>query len=764
MTFQPLIPASLWLALALAAVALLAWYALRRPAVMSRGRWAAVVGLMGVAVALVLAILLNPIHVRQIPPPAGKPLLTLLTDASGSMSTPDADAGKTRYAAACDIATTLSAQLADRFDVRVRTFSGKTTAADVGDLLAHRPDGQTTDIAAAIAGNLDVDRPQGQAVVLLSDGIQNVGNGVDPVLDAVRRARQLDVPIYTRTLGGAVSTMDLAVALRSSQDLAFINQRVPVNVQVSQIGAKGVHANVSLLFDGKEVGRQELVMTSDTADVRFWATQEKVGVYPYEVRVEPIAGEATQANNSATYLLRVIDQPIRVLALEGKPYWDSKFLIRTLASAPALELNSIVRVADGRYMNRTVTRRRAAPATQPAGPATQPAATQPAAAQPPVDEETWRILSSPTEALADPANLPQYQIIVLGRDSEAFLNDDALATLQNWISHDGGSLICYRGSPVAQVNQRLARLLPVKWTASHEARFRMRLTDQGRDLHWFGGSAGDEDNALAGLPTLASAAQVDRSKPLAVVLATSVAPGGGESPAVVYQPYGAGRAVVIEGAGMWRWAFLPPQFQQREQVYSELWHSLLRWLTSGVSLQPGQKMTLRADKVSFATVESATATILVHEEADKSSAPLVQLLAAPPAAAKVYAAAPLGDQPGLFRVDFGKLPEGRYQACVSGAPADVASRTVFDVRAISQEQLDLQVRPDLMARIASASGGLALGTPAADELAAHFQNHQLQSRPPRFQRTTAWDRPWLLAAVFGLWCLSWIVRRSGGLV
>jgi hypothetical protein len=747
MSFEPLIPGSLWLALAVIGALLLVWYAIRRPTIMSPARWGCVVGLMALAMALVLIILLNPIRVRQIPPPPGRPLLTLLTDASASMNTPDADGGATRYESASAVARAMAAKLGGRFDVRVRSFSGQTTAADAGDLVAHRPDGLSTDLASAISENLADDRPQGQAVVLLSDGIQNVGNGVDPVLDAVRRARQLDVPVYTRTFGGAVGTIDLAVSLRSSQDLGFVNQRVPVTAHVTQIGAKGVHANVSLLSDGKEVGRQEVMINGDSADVQFWITREKVGLYPYEVRVDPLPREATQANNSATYLLRVIDQPIKVLVLEGKPYWDGKFLMRTLASVPALDLDSIVRIADGRFMNRTVTRHRGA-------------ATQPAEGQ----EDTWRVLTSADDALSNPAKLREFQIVILGRSSESFLTDTVLANLQNWVSHDGGSLVCYRGEPVAQVNQQLARMLPVKWTPSHEGRFRMQLTSQGRDLHWFGGSEIEADNALAGLPTLASAAQVDRSKPLAVVLATSVAPGGSESPAVVYQPYGTGRAVVIEGAGMWRWAFLPPQFQQREEVYSELWHSLLRWLSSGQSLQPGQKMSLRSDKISFNTLESVTATVMVREDSTKTAAPEVELAGRTGTDWRKFTAVPLGDQPGVFRADFGKLPEGHYQARLNGNAQDITSRTAFDVRTINQEQLDLQVRPDLMSRIASDSGGAVLGAAPADEMATSFQEHQERSRPPRFERTTAWDRPWAILAVLSIWCLAWLVRRSGGLV
>ena len=46
--------------------------------------------------------------------------------------------------------------------------------------------------------------------------------------------------------------------------------------------------------------------------------------------------------------VQVVDEPIRVLLIEGKPYWDSKFLMRTLASDPAIALDSVVRLTDGK--------------------------------------------------------------------------------------------------------------------------------------------------------------------------------------------------------------------------------------------------------------------------------------------------------------------------------------------------------------------------------------------------------------------------------
>ena len=57
--------------------------------------------------------------------------------------------------------------------------------------------------------------------------------------------------------------------------------------------------------------------------------------------------EVTAVNNRATLLLRVVDEPVQVLLFEGKPYWDAKFLIRTLAEDRSVELTSIVQIAPG---------------------------------------------------------------------------------------------------------------------------------------------------------------------------------------------------------------------------------------------------------------------------------------------------------------------------------------------------------------------------------------------------------------------------------
>jgi hypothetical protein len=345
------------------------------------------------------------------------------------------------------------------------------------------------------------------------------------------------------------------------------------------------------------------------------------------------------------------------------------------------------------------------------------------------------------------------------------LHEEAVTNLRRWLSEQGGSLVCYRGPPTSQVNERLDRLMPVRWTGSAESRFRMQLTDEGRELQWLSTPqlrAGE--NILTALPPLSTAAQVDGVKPLAVVLATATAAAGrDEQPVVSYQPYGSGRVVVIEGAGMWRWAFLPPEYQQQQAVYAAFWQSMLRWLVSDASLPAGQHIVLRTDKVNFTTTESASASLFMRGTTTAKT-PQIKLTGNKNPLGE-FTAVPIGESSGIYRIVFGKLPEGRYEAVVAGAdPNDTTQRTMFDVQSLSDEKGDLQARPELMARIASESHGEVLRQADAEEIERRFIEYRQRTFPDRVRRVPAWDRWWVLVGVVGVWASAWTIRRSGGLV
>lgn len=766
LTLQPLIPSALWTALTILAAALLILYAWRRPTGLGRIRWSVMVAGMAAALACVLGVLLNPTWIETIAPPGGRPQITILCDASNSMTTPDAGERQSRYAAAARIARELDRQLKDRFLVQLQRFGETAFPADPASIESQVPDGRITNLSGVIESAQQTNTDAERAVVLLSDGIHNAGGGAAAVLNAARAGKALSTPVYTRTFGETSEVRDVQLELRSSQELAFTEQRVAVTALIRNVGFAGRQAVVTLVADGRDLDTKTVTLpASDASSARFTVSRKQRGVYRYQVRVEPFREEATPVNNAATFVLRVIDEPIRILLLEGKPYWDGKFLMRALASDPSVDVDMRARLTRDRAVRRMLYRARPGVSTQPAADAAGTVNRL----------ESSELIFSFADVLEKPERLDAFQVIVLGRDVDPFLTPAGITNLRTWVARKGGSLVCYRGQPTAGEDERIGSLMPVQWGPSSDTRFRVKLTSQGQEMQWLSPVGAD---ALSLLPSLASDRRPREPKALATVLATPQS-AGEATPVVTFQPYGMGRVVALEGSGTWRWAFLPPQHEGHQEAYASMWQSLIRWLVSSAGLPPGRNLALSADRVSFGVTDTTSATLLLREEAT-SHVPSVELYAStPPRGAghasttspadeprkpmHVIAPTALGEVPGVYRVVFGRLPVGTYEAVVAGSADEPAGRTLFDVHRGGQEDLDLRARPDLMARIAAESGGAVLKEASATEISRLFLDHVERSRPSRVERKTAWDRWWVLAAVFSLWMTVWAMRRASGL-
>lgn len=746
LTVEPLIPFALWCPLLLAAVAAVVAYGFTsRGRVNSRRRWT-ILAMMTVSLALPLCLLLNPTWVVELPPPPGKPHVTILIDRSASMAAEES--GASRYSQAAEQARLLSAELADKFEIEMRVFDIRSELTAESALEDHSLTATATDLAAVIEESLG-EHPQGQAMVLLSDGAHNAGGVAARVWASVEKARAMAAPIYVQTIGGESNIRDLDVSLDLPQEMAFAGQTMPVLVRVRQRGAVADRVLLSLKLDGEVVQQEEIRLPADgVVDATLSVQQEVSSLYRYEVSVAEQPDEVTTLNNTATLLVRVVDEPVKVLVLEGKPYWDSKFLLRLLASDAAVELTSIVRLAPNRFVYREITRSTNDKESGDAEDVESPR------------QESWEILTDAQARLAGADWLNQFQVVVLGRDAEAYLDDERVESVRRWLVEKNGALVCMRGAPSSILSQRLGALLPVRWSPSREHRFRVELTESGESMPWL--SLGED--RITQLPSLASAARSERPKPLAVVLASTAGQQGESQPVITYQPIGGGRVVVLEGAGMWRWAFLNEDHQEYDEAYGRLWRSLIRWLVSSTGLLPSQEHSLRSDKVTFYPEEQVSATLLLRDQ-DIHQAPKVELSGDGLVTPQVFPTSPAGDTPGQFRVVFAQLPEGQYHARLVGADNDDPSAvTSFDVRSNLTERLNIAARPDLMRKIGQDSGGGVLSGSNPDQLVSMLKQQLAENFPPRFQRRSAWDRWWVLIGVFGLWAVSWGLRRRSGLV
>lgn len=793
-TIDPKIPMTLWWALALAAVVTIGFYASRKRWSVKPAQRVVLTCLLAVGLVGPLFIALNPTWVETIPPIPGNPLITVLVDGTMSMRTSDVGHEKvqTRWDRAVDLAWQVKprsqAEAGWQVDVRHMAFgdavkplpttqalrlatqspnvSSDTSVTDSDGENDQWPQGHRSDLSSALRQAVRTGSPVGHAVLMISDGAHNVGS-VESVLQAAREANALATPIYTVTLGTSIGMKNMSLAAKSSRMIAFPNNPVAIRATLTHSGLEGLDTEVGLFRDDQLIDSRRVKLTPDSnQEVRFTIEQgAQAPLERFRIVASEVLGEVTTADNQTTVVVQRLNHPIGVLILEGKPYWDSKFLARNMALDPVVDLSTIVRMSSDRFLVRHISRATIGDVAEP-----QQATTQEPSASEATSEE-WKIdekLKSPLEATE---LLDKYRLVILGRDADVYLTDAAIENLRAWISKSGGCLLCARGAPTDQISGKLAELLPVRWTPGSETRFRAQVSPHGLDSSVFDPLLADGADPLGSLPSLAvGSAPKERPGLPQVLMQSSSDQGDGSVPIVTYQPYGSGQTIVVEGAGMWRWAFLPPLHAEKDKIYPTLWQSMVQWIISQQDMMPGQEVAIRADRATFLSGDRASASITVRNpnqwlKNNSIDGLSVTLQSASQELPKRFSLIGSGSDPSLYRADLGALDIGFYTVkLVSGISDDVMAATAFEVRDPWFESLEVDARPDLMSQLARLSGGKVLEPEQVDELVSEFEERMRSQQSNDEIRTTMWDRPVVLLIILMGWIATWIVRRQSGLV
>lgn len=419
-TVDPKIPLSLWWAILIAAVVAIAWYVLRREWSVSAGRRWLLSILLGLGVVGPLLIALNPTWVQIIPPVPGQPMLTVLVDGTISMKTEDCgtNADLSRWAQAIDLAEKVNSD-GHRIEVRKMAFGELVkplvsgSSSDGANSTDDRwPQGHRSDLAAALRQTTRAGSPVGHAVLMISDGAHNVGS-TESVLQTAREANAMATPIYTVTLGSTVGMKNMSIVAKSQRMIAFPNNPIAIRAILGHNGLAGQSTQVQLLRDEEVLQTKTVRLQSEpTQEIRFNIEQGAVTpIQRYRIVASELFGEATTADNQTTVLVQRLNEPIGVLVLEGKPYWDSKFLARNLASDPVVQLTTLVKLGPGRFLQRKMAR--------------ETFSSEDAASVEPKFVETtqsdWTIEKDLKSPLESTELLERFRLVILGRDASEFL-------------------------------------------------------------------------------------------------------------------------------------------------------------------------------------------------------------------------------------------------------------------------------------------------------------------------------------------------------
>lgn len=776
-TIQPILPMGAWWLLVFVSIIVVAGYLWRsRWDVLPRERFG-IVFLLTLSLACPLIVLLNPISVETISRPDGKPKVHVLVDASASMKIDDLvdKGGSARWDAAREVARVL-AQPHPNLEVQVHAFSdsGNLSGSSSISLLDEKhpgPVGRKSDLRSALNSILKQTNAAGQAIFLLSDGAHNAG-AERLLLESADVASSLNVPIFTTTFGTQSGIKNVVLTARSPRLVMFPGRSVVVRLSIDQRGFRQEKIEV-VAKEGDTILASQAVRlpSSGPQELRFEIPPVEKGASTLiegrqqrtiRFEVAPLPNEATDADNHVTVLMQPLEKPIETLVLEGKPYWDNKFLVRNFSSDPVLKVTAINRVNDNRFVEQKY---------QANGVANEDAGN--------TLSGTWRTIESNELPLDNFDKLKEYRVIVLGRESGVFLSPEAIENVRQWLSKEGGCLICSRGAPTSTMAQRLADIMPVRWTKGSESRFRGKLSDYGSDQIVLD-SASSESDPLGGMPSLeTNTVSTVRPGLPQILMESQEGDSAGAVPVITSQPYGMGQTIVVEGAGMWRWAFLPPQNADRDTVYPSLWQGLIQWIVARQDLLPGQQVALRTDRSIFLGGEEITGTMIVRDAS--ITPPALELFREGQKVKQVQPVA-LGTDPGIYRFDFGVHESGFFEMRTVPATsetkgtssgdgqaamideAELFASTICEVRDFWLETLDVDARPDLMYQLAIKSGGKVTDPSVAREVLDEYYAKLQAARPEQYRRTPLWDRPWVLLTILGIWLCSWWVRRTCGLI
>jgi hypothetical protein len=706
------------IALSLLVIALVRWRRERRGGGLIL--WRAIV------IGCLLLIMLNPQSLLPRERPT-RPKLTILLDTSASMATRDAG-GSSRLNSALDVLkkpVTLAA-LNKEFILDVRQFDRELHPAEFSELATNIPSGDASAIGAALMSVVSElgDAKAQVGVLLVSDGRATTSD----TLDAAQLALARSVPLWTWAVGGPVPRHDLWIETASAEALAFSGAEVELTATLHAAGYSNRSFDVALLKDERVIETKQVVPdTNGLARLSIRVKAPSAGEQRYVFRVAPQPEESDTANNERAVFLRSVGAKVRVLVAEGQPFWDTKFLVQSLKRNTNVDLTATYRLNASRHL-----------AVVSAG-----------GVETRVEEDLF-------PRTADAMNA--FDVIVLGREAEAFFDNHTETLLTDFVAKRGGSLVFARGKSYGGRFQPLAKLEPLAWGTGATSAIKLKPTKAGRESPVFDlGAAGTLEELLDRLPALDQASVTLGEKPLAIVLANAVQEDG--PVLMAYQRYGQGKAVSLNAGGLWRWSFRETGQEESEVAYQRFWISLLQWLLGGSQFLPGSDVALTSSQ-RYYTSEQPMQFLISTRELDRSVYQPRMTITGDGRGSEVEPR-PRGES---FVAEAGPFPPGTYHVTLKnnvGRPAEISEN--IEVVSASVEKRELSADPELMRKVAEVSGGAVVNASDVARMPDVVKRWEA-SRELSHRQQTVWDRWWLLAAMLGMLGIEWWLRRREGLL
>lgn len=634
--------------------------------------------------------------------------------------------------------TPLFESLGSDLDIRYYAFGdsldmlGDAKSDPRAEIAAVTPDKQGTSLADAMRDVASANRGDSLAgMILLSDGIETGAHRPETV------AHDLGVrgiPVYTLPTG-VPDPDDVSIRNVIAQDVAFVGDTVPVRIQIRSRGYEKRTTDVIVTFNDKEVARKGVVLEGGLqyVEMAFDARVRAKGAVALQVDVVPFLDEATPENNRVSKSVRVVNEKINVLCVEGSARWEYRYLRAILKRDPRINATFIAtRSGNDLAMHSS--------------------------------DYIARFPEDPEDAFT-------YDLVILGDVDSTFFTPGEFSRLEELVRERGGSLLMLAGpkySPGSYAGTAMESMLPVKFNGKDKwqevgKNIHPVLTPEGRSslVLTLDNNRDKNDRIWTHVAPLDRVPPLLDPRPGASVLATLSDSGARVSPypLISWQRYGTGKCMLMATDRLWRL-----RFRTGDKYHWRVWSQCIQFLTLSRLMGEHKQIRMETDRVSYPEGDQVR---IYAEVLDDGYEPVLQ------ARYDVYVGAVSEDdeesnksrvslrpdtaRPGLYVGYFTPLGTGRYRVQADEDDLDHANTIEFQVSGDSAEMAEIDMQLERLKRIAKLSGGDCLRLADISALGTSLDRTPKQTT----SRTEEplWDNGLFAFLIIGLAGIEWIVRR-----
>jgi hypothetical protein len=578
-------------------------------------------------------------------------------------------------------------------------------------------------------------------VVLISDGCNNTSADKSPE----RVAEDLgdaNVPIYAVGVGseeGSGLTRAMTVRdLDAPKDVQRYN-RFAISAFVDVRGLQGKQVRVTARFGDAnrvDIGSETFEITGprQTIPVRFVHVPVETGSQRVIVEANCLEPAADLIGESvASRLVRVVDNELRLLYIEGKFRYECRHVTEALQSAEQIKVDRLILL------------------------------------QPLRAGEGSSLGDDPNEWL-------RYHAILFGDVPPSRLGDAKIEIVKDLVDKYGKGFCMMGGAESfgmppsgggrSWADGNLALIMPVnlrECTTQIEGDVKVALTGEGKKspVMQIAPEGQAVEAAWMKLPALTGANRLAGVKPAATVLAE----GPGKDPLVVAQPYGKGRVLAVAFDTTFRWVL---NVEDTAESQRRFWRQVALYLADpkgNVWIQTDSpiyylgRSARRAEMHVAAGVEDARGRVIRDANAQVTLTPEggpSETLSLDARAGLWDANVPVPSAKGRYKVQIVTKIDGK----------DMTAEQSFEVKESALDMQDLDAKPGTLRAMAGRSRGQYVPLAEIGKLMDDLSNKAgLRMVPETVHEDLMRNFYWpMLALLVLLLCLEWSVRKRKGLV